>query len=180
MTRARILTTCISLGVVMTGCDKPQAELKTVADQPAAIESGLDPGIASRVRKEIGEILGKTPDSIKDTDAFIKDLGADSLDTVEIVMATEEEFDIAIEDEAAEKLITVGDLIEYVSVRLKTAPGSLKKAVPPKNESMFVAPENAPIRIISKFVEVGSRAEELGFDWIEKPFAGQTTVPARF
>lgn len=131
-----ILTTCVSLSVLLTGCDKPPGRLKDPDQDAVATEPGRDPAIASRIRKEIGAILGKAPDSIKNSDAFIKDLDADSLDTVEIVMAIEEAFDISIEDEAAVKLITVGDLIDYVCIRIKTAPGSLRKISTPETETV--------------------------------------------
>ena len=62
--------------------------------------------------------LGVDADSVNADAHFIDDLGADSLDTVELVMAFEEEFDIEIPDEDAEKLETVGDAIKYLNERL--------------------------------------------------------------
>ncbi|MDP6038657.1 MAG: acyl carrier protein [Candidatus Latescibacteria bacterium] len=62
--------------------------------------------------------LGVDADSVNVEAHFIDDLGADSLDTVELVMAFEEEFDIEIPDEDAEKLETVGDAIKYLNERL--------------------------------------------------------------
>jgi len=58
--------------------------------------------------------LGVEPEQVKPEAAFIDDLGADSLDTVELVMAFEEEFDIEIPDEDAEKIKSVGDAINYI------------------------------------------------------------------
>jgi len=67
-----------------------------------------------RVQKIIEEQLGVDPDRVKPEASFIDDLGADSLDIVELVMAMEEEFDLEIPDEEAEKLRTVQDVYSYV------------------------------------------------------------------
>ena len=70
--------------------------------------------IAERVKKIVVEHLGVDAAKVTDNASFIDDLGADSLDTVELVMAFEEEFGAEIPDEDAEKLQTVGDAIKYV------------------------------------------------------------------
>ncbi len=70
--------------------------------------------IADKVRDIIVEQLGVNPEQVTPEAKFIEDLGADSLDTVELVMAFEEEFGIDVPDEEAEKLLTVGDVIRYV------------------------------------------------------------------
>ena len=70
--------------------------------------------IAARVKKIVIEHLGVDADKVIDTANFIDDLGADSLDTVELVMALEEAFDIEIPDEAAEGITTVGDAVKYI------------------------------------------------------------------
>ena len=70
--------------------------------------------IEQRVKKIIVEQLGVNADQVTPQAKFIEDLGADSLDTVELVMALEEEFGHDIPDEQAEKLQTVGDVIKYV------------------------------------------------------------------
>lgn len=70
--------------------------------------------IAERVKKIVVDHLGVEEGKVTDTAAFIDDLGADSLDTVELVMAFEEEFGIEISDDAAEKILTVKDAIEYI------------------------------------------------------------------
>lgn len=70
--------------------------------------------IAERVKKIVVEHLGIEEDKVADGASFIDDLGADSLDTVELVMAFEEEFSIEIPDEAAEKIVTVADAIKYI------------------------------------------------------------------
>ncbi len=67
-----------------------------------------------RVKKIIVEQLGVGSEQVMPEASFIDDLGADSLDTVELVMALEEEFDLEIPDEDAEKITTVGQAIEYV------------------------------------------------------------------
>jgi acyl carrier protein len=71
--------------------------------------------IVQKITKVIVEKLGVTEDQVKPEAAFIDDLGADSLDQVELVMALEDEFDIEIPDEEAEKLKKVSDVISYVT-----------------------------------------------------------------
>ncbi|HIK33863.1 MAG TPA: acyl carrier protein [Oscillatoriales cyanobacterium M59_W2019_021] len=71
--------------------------------------------ILSRVQKIVVDQLEVQPEEVKPEANFINDLGADSLDTVELVMALEEEFEIEIPDEAAEKILTVQDAIDYIS-----------------------------------------------------------------
>jgi len=71
-----------------------------------------------RFKEIIVDRLGVDPSEITPEASFIEDLGADSLDTVELVMALEEEFDIQIDDEDAEKLTTVGKALEYLKKRL--------------------------------------------------------------
>jgi len=67
-----------------------------------------------KVRSIVAEQLGVKPEEVTPQAKFIDDLGADSLDTVELVMALEEEFGIEIPDEEAEKLVTVGDAMKYI------------------------------------------------------------------
>ena len=74
--------------------------------------------ISNKVRKIIAEHLGIDESKIKDNANFINDLGADSLDTVELVMAFEEEFEAEIEDSEAEKILTVGDAIRFIENKL--------------------------------------------------------------
>ena len=73
-----------------------------------------DQTIEAKVKKIIVEQLGVNEDQVTPDAKFIEDLGADSLDTVELVMALEEEFGNEIPDEEAEKLQTVGDVIKYI------------------------------------------------------------------
>lgn len=71
--------------------------------------------LEARVKKVIAEKLGVDEASVKNAASFIDDLGADSLDTVELVMALEEEFNVQIPDEDAEKITTVQQAIDYVT-----------------------------------------------------------------
>ena len=77
---------------------------KLMADKP----------IDQRVKDIIVEQLGVKPDQVTPEAKFIEDLGADSLDIVELIMALEEEFGIEVPDEQAEKLLNVGDVIKYI------------------------------------------------------------------
>ena len=70
--------------------------------------------VEERVKKLICEQLGVKEDEVKDEASFVEDLGADSLDTVELVMALEEEFETEIPDEEAEKITTGKEAIDYI------------------------------------------------------------------
>lgn len=78
----------------------------------------MTPSTEERVKEIIVEQLGVDASEVTPEASFINDLGADSLDTVELVMALEEEFDLEIPDNEAEKLDTVGKAIEYIKGRL--------------------------------------------------------------
>ena len=73
-----------------------------------------DKSIEARVKDIIVDQLGVNADQVTMEAKFVEDLGADSLDTVELVMAFEEEFDIEVPDEEAEKLQAVGDVVNYI------------------------------------------------------------------
>jgi acyl carrier protein len=75
--------------------------------------------IEKRVKKIVVEQLGVKEESVTPESSFVDDLGADSLDTVELVMALEEEFEAEIPDEDAEKIRTVQDAIDYIRDRAK-------------------------------------------------------------
>jgi acyl carrier protein len=75
--------------------------------------------VVEKVKSIIAEQLGVKSDEIKPESSFVDDLGADSLDTVELVMALEEEFGIEIPDEDAEKMATVGEAIRYIEDKVK-------------------------------------------------------------
>ena len=76
--------------------------------------------IEQRVKKIVAEQLGVNEADVKNESSFVNDLGADSLDTVELVMALEEEFDTEIPDEDAEKITTVQQAVEYIKAHLKS------------------------------------------------------------
>tara|TARA_X000000950_G_scaffold258323_1_gene325619 strand:- start:1049 stop:1333 length:285 start_codon:yes stop_codon:yes gene_type:complete len=78
------------------------------------IEELIMSEIAERVKKIVVENLGVEADNVSESASFIDDLGADSLDTVELVMAFEEEFGIEIPDDAAETILTVADAVKFI------------------------------------------------------------------
>ena len=75
--------------------------------------------IEERVKKIVVEQLGVKEDEVQPSSSFVDDLGADSLDTVELVMALEEEFETEIPDEEAEKITTVQQAIDYIAAHVK-------------------------------------------------------------
>lgn len=81
-------------------------------------EVGKPMAIEDRIKKIIAEQLGVEEDEVVPEASFVEDLGADSLDTVELVMAFEEEFDIEIPDEDAEKILTVGKAMDYIKEKM--------------------------------------------------------------
>lgn len=79
--------------------------------------------VEERVIEIVSDQMGVSKDQITKETSFINDLGADSLDTVELVMELEEEFDITIPDEKAEEIQTVGQAVSYIEEHLKTKGG---------------------------------------------------------
>ena len=75
--------------------------------------------VRDRVIEIVCEQMGQSKDKVSEETSFINDLGADSLDTVELVMELEDEFDLSIPDDAAEKIKTVGDAISYIDEHAK-------------------------------------------------------------
>ena len=75
--------------------------------------------VEQRVKKIVAEQLGVNEAEVKNESSFVDDLGADSLDTVELVMALEEEFDCEIPDEEAEKITTVKQAVDYINAHPK-------------------------------------------------------------
>jgi acyl carrier protein len=87
-------------------------------DTPATEGSNME-NVEQRVKKIVAEQLGANEAEIKNESSFVEDLGADSLDTVELVMALEEEFETEIPDEEAEKITTVQQAIDYIGSHVK-------------------------------------------------------------
>ncbi|HCM39335.1 MAG: acyl carrier protein [Bdellovibrionales bacterium GWB1_52_6] len=81
----------------------------------------MSASVEERIRNIICDQLAVEPDKVIKTASFIDDLGADSLDIVELVMTMEEEFDLEIPDDDAEKIKTVGDVVSYISTKATTA-----------------------------------------------------------
>ena len=81
-----------------------------------------DEQIRQRVIDIVCEHLAVNKDQVTDSTSFIEDIGADSLDIVELVMELEEEFDIQIPDDQAEKIKTVGEAVEFIKVAVKNKP----------------------------------------------------------
>jgi len=79
--------------------------------------------VEEKVKEIIAEQLGVKKEEIKPESSFVDDLGADSLDTVEVVMALEEEFGIEIPDEDAEKITTVGEAVKYIDTKANKKEG---------------------------------------------------------
>lgn len=74
--------------------------------------------VEDRIKKIIAEQLGVKEEEVKSESAFIDDLGADSLDTVELIMSLEEEFNIEIPDDDAEKMVKVSDVVQYIKTKV--------------------------------------------------------------
>lgn len=85
------------------------------ADKQTKVEETDMSDIAERVKKIVVDHLGVEADKVTEAASFIDDLGADSLDTVELVMAFEEEFGVEIPDDAADSILTVGDAVKFIS-----------------------------------------------------------------
>ena len=89
--------------------------LITINANTKLLNNMSDKSIEDRVKDIIVDQLGVNADQVNPEAKFVEDLGADSLDTVELVMAFEEEFDVEVPDEEAEKLQSVGDVITYIN-----------------------------------------------------------------
>jgi acyl carrier protein len=96
-------------------CPLPPREKQALAATTTGIYEMSD--VAERVKKIVVEHLGVEEEKVTEAASFIDDLGADSLDTVELVMAFEEEFGVEIPDDAAEKILTVKDAIDFIKER---------------------------------------------------------------
>lgn len=94
---------------------RSELEAKSTSANNIAIKFMSDGNIEAKVKEIIVEQLGVNADQVKPEAKMIEDLGADSLDAVELVMAIEEEFGIEVPDEEAEKLVAVNDITTYVT-----------------------------------------------------------------
>ena len=83
------------------------------------VEGIMASSVFDRVRERVATQLGVGAETIRTESSFVEDLGADSLDVVELVMSLEEEFEIEIPDEQAEKIVTVGDAVKYIESHAK-------------------------------------------------------------
>jgi acyl carrier protein len=103
----------------LIGVTPPFARIAKLSSHPISGKEFQMENIEQRVKKIVAEQLGVNEADIKNDSSFVDDLGADSLDTVELVMALEEEFECEIPDEEAEKITTVQQAVDYVTNNLK-------------------------------------------------------------
>jgi acyl carrier protein len=92
----------------------------TISNHPQSAWSKYMSTIEERVKKIVIEQLGVKEEEVTNSSSFVDDLGADSLDTVELVMALEEEFECEIPDEEAEKITTVQQAVDYIKAHVKS------------------------------------------------------------
>ncbi len=104
-----------------SGCERwARNKVNIVFNNPASQgRANKMENVEQRVKKIVAEQLGVNEADVKNESSFVDDLGADSLDTVELVMALEEEFECEIPDEAAEKITSVQQAIDYVNANVK-------------------------------------------------------------
>ena len=93
---------------------QPGSGWNPIRDLKSTVEETDMSDIAERVKKIVIDHLGVDADKVVEAASFIDDLGADSLDTVELVMAFEEEFGVEIPDDAADSILTVGDAVKFI------------------------------------------------------------------
>lgn len=105
--------------MALHGCKRVTPPLKRAPDSQISFNAMSEKSIAEKVKDIIVEQLGVNPEQVTENASFIEDLGADSLDTVELVMAFEEEFGVEVPDEDAEKLQAVGDVVKYIEEKQK-------------------------------------------------------------
>ena len=111
---------CLGVGVLSSACTA-----KDTSDQGPVIATSAGPSaekaasVEDRIKRITAEQLGVPKERIVSTARFVTDLGADSLDAVELLMAFEEEFGIEIQDAEAVKMVTVGDAVAYVTATAK-------------------------------------------------------------
>ena len=103
----------------MGDAQQPAAGAQSPAHIPVTRKGNLMETIEQRVKKIVAEQLGVNESDVKSESTFVDDLGADSLDTVELVMALEEEFECEIPDEQAEKITTVQQAVDFILANKK-------------------------------------------------------------
>ena len=100
--------------LILVSCIREFTVIRIPSSRNIHMKDGTVASVKERVIDIVAEQLGVDKDKITPETSFVNDLGADSLDTVELVMELEEEFDINIPDDAAEKIQTVGQAVEYI------------------------------------------------------------------
>lgn len=103
-----------TLGFSLSACDKEHSATPQIHSTPASTIPVGELTVHQRVAKQISDLLKKPISEITQEKNLFSDLGADSLDAVEIVMAVEEEFNITIDDASAERMKTVADIVAYI------------------------------------------------------------------
>lgn len=126
---SKTLQTAIGLGCAFSFVLSANAPAQNAAKPAGAQQTKPvkdEKAIFKRVQKIVSDLLKKRPELVTMNSNFMDDLGADSLDTVELTMAFEEEFNIEIKDDDAAKLKTVGDAVRYISTAPKSKPKKKK------------------------------------------------------
>jgi acyl carrier protein len=127
------------LCVATTGCDaRPTAEALGQRTRASVSTQSIE----SRVRTIVGKLLDRDPSKLKLADRFIADLGADELDTVELVMEFEETFTLNISDKAAENMVTIGDVVKYMEDELEKK--KVEPLTPPDRAQPAASRPSAP------------------------------------
>ena len=112
--RATGRAVCRAFVAAMRTCGIPDEVLSRFKIEPPIRSGGSPVSVEERVIEIVSEQMGVAKDQVTRDTSFVNDLGADSLDTVELVMAFEEEFSVEIPDDAAETIVTVGDAIRFL------------------------------------------------------------------
>lgn len=109
----------VTLSLLAGACKKSEAEPAPETTGATGKSTRYDAAVLSKVTNRISELLGKPVSTITPGKDLVKDLGADSLDAVELVMTLEEDFNIEIDDASAEKMRKVSDVVDYIVSKKK-------------------------------------------------------------